>query len=245
MLGCDSKLIFAILLCFAGTASYASAETDEAARQKVLLSAQDFARCVVQRHPALSKRVVVESIYDISRRFPRILDRECIAGQRSDVTKNLWFPSDTLHQMLSNALIERDYALSGPTNFDAVPDTPFPQPSRLKEESLAKMSPKKRALVLGRLRESETWYMLNVMGHCIARRSPEKVRLLALTPIGSTEERSSISSLKDDISACLPAGAKFRMRISDLRGPTIRNYYQLTQCLLDGSALRVDSQPEI
>ncbi len=241
----NRSLIFLVLLYFAGTASFASAKSDEAARQKALLSARDFARCVVKRHPVLAKRVVVESIYDISSRFSRILDPGCITGIKSETTKNLRFPSDTLHQMLSNALIERDFALSGPTNFDAVPDTPFPQPKRLKEEALAKMSPEQRASVLGRLRESETWYMLNVMGHCLARRSPEKVRLLAMTPIGSIDERSSINSLKDDISACLPAGAKFRMRISDLRGPTIRNYYQLTQCFLDGRMLNVDNQPEI
>jgi len=213
------------LAVIAGASNVASGR--ESSDEVALRSAKEFADCVVRKRPGQARQVVFRSYQDVDKRFPKLLDKECLPDKPSgQYISQLRFPGDTLHQLLANALIRLEYSSSGP-DLSALSPMEIPAPQSKAPELLAKMSVKEREAESTRFSKSQNWYMLLTLGDCVSRRDSEGVRLLALTDIASTEENVAIRELQPQIAACWPAGQTVRMRINDFRGPALRAYYHL------------------
>lgn len=220
---------FAIAAFVVGAALLTSIEAagKETSPDEALLSAKEFADCIVKRRPDQAREVVLRSYQDVDKRFPKLLDKECLPDKRNGYyTARLSFPGDTLHQLLANALVRLEYPSSGP-DLSTLSPTEILPPQPTAPDLLAKMSDKEREAYREKFGASQTWYMLLTLGDCVSRRDSEGVRLLAMTNIGSAEEKAAIEKLQSHIASCWPAGQTVRMRISDFRGPALRAYYHL------------------
>lgn len=224
----DLRLTTSVCLTLAAMAGGSNvASGKESSDEVALQSAKEFADCIVKKRPDQARQVVFLSYQDVAKRFPKLLDKECLPDKPGDqYISQLRFPGDTLHQLLANALIRMEYSSSGPDLSTLSPmGLPVPQPKA--PELLAKLSAKEREAENKRFSASQNWYMLLSLGDCVSRRDSEGVRTLALTDIASAEEKAAIGKLQPQIAACWPAGQTVRMRVSDFRGPVLRAYYHL------------------
>ena len=223
---------FATTVCLVGVTAMIGGVTTgvagkEASDEAALLTAKKFADCTVKRRPDLARQFVVMSHLDVDKRLSKLLDAECLPDKKGDsYTARLSFPSDTLHQLVANALVRRDYPSFGP-DLSTVSPTEIPVPQPTAPDLLAKMSDKERVIDREKFVAAQNWYMLTMLGDCVSRRDSDGVRSMALTDIGSTEEKAVIAKLQVHIAGCWPAGQTVRMRIRDFRGPALRAYYLL------------------
>ena len=192
----------------------------------------------MKKRPDQAREVVFRSYLDVEKRFPKLLDKECLPDKSNGYyTSLLRFPGDTLHQLLANALIRLEYSSSGP-DLSALSSMGIPAPRPKAPEVLAKMSDKEREAYGAKFSASQNWYMLMTLGDCVSRRDSESVRSLALTDIGSAEEKAAIGKLQPQIAACWPSGQTVRMNISNFRGPTLRAYYHLASSVAEADEFK-------
>lgn len=225
------------------SATTAVAQPVQSTPETAYASAAAFADCIVRKRTEQARTVVLDNVYDVAKRYPKVINRACLPekGDNQWISK-LYFPGDTLHQLLANALVRLEFATAGPQDFSSVPvvtGTPWP----VKDASqLSRLNSKERASAEAQNASSKTWLMLNQIGECVARRDPEGARVMALTPIASAQEKTAIKRLEPHIAACVPAGVTVRMRPSDFRGPTIRSYYHLAHSLDEDDATHTKAQ---
>lgn len=224
-------------------ATSVSAQPMQSTPETAYASAAAFADCIVKKRTEQARTVVLDNVYDVAKRYPKVIDRKCLPEKDDNQwISKLYFPGDTLHQLLANALVRLEFAKAGPQDFSSIPDnTGIPAPAK-DATQLARMNSKERALAEARDASNKTWLMLTQIGECVSRRDPEGVRAMAFTPIASIAEKAAIKRLEPGIAACVPAGLTVKMRPSDFRGPAIRSYYHLAHSLDEDATTQTGAQ---
>jgi hypothetical protein len=195
--------------------------------------ADDLGQCVTATYTDTSRRIVLEPVAhsEIFRRFWVEFSGHCL--NENDVAGapvQMRFPWPTVHAILADNLIRRDFRDSGPTDLTAVPAmAPLPAPALPSISAMADMSERERNAVIAEASSNDAWNTLQRVGICTARRAPEPVRQLALTRVGSDEERGALRGMAQHVGACVPIGASLRLRPAELRWAVALGYYRLAR----------------
>lgn len=223
----------------APTRAQFSVEDRVASQRDALRVADDFGACVVSQFRATARRIVTEPVtHDrLFEDFRTEINGRCV--NESDVSgppSQMWFPYPTVHAVLADNLIKRDFRRSGPADLSAAPAIqPIPEPVLPDVLAMADMNADQRAAVVAEHASHDAWQVLQRVGLCTARRAPEAVRQLALTRIGSDEERAALRALTPEIGGCVPTGATVRLRPVEVRWAAVLGYYRLAAAMNTGA----------
>jgi hypothetical protein len=236
--GVAAVLVTAVVQAAPASAQF-SVQDRLASQQDALRVADDFGACVVSQYTATARRIVTEPV-EHSRLFEDF--RAEISGRcvnESDVSgppSQMWFPYPTVHAVLADNLIKREFRRTGPADLSAAPAVqPIPAPVLPDVLAMADMTERQRAALVAQHASDDAWQVLQRIGMCTARRAPESVRAVALTRIGSDEERTALRTLTPEIGACVPTGATVRLRPPELRWAAALGYYRLAAAMNTGA----------
>jgi hypothetical protein len=208
--------------------------------------ADDFGACVTFRYERAARRIVTEPIGhdELFDRFRSEISGACIEqNEVSGAPVRVFFAYPTVHAVLADNLIKRQFRRSGPVDFSAVPPiAPIPAPPLPDEATMAGMDERERTFALAQHSSQDAWITMQRIGICTARRVPEAVRQVALTQVGSDEERAAIRLLGPEVGGCVPTGVTVRLRPAELRMAVALGYYRLASALPIGAASAGDSE---
>jgi hypothetical protein len=119
------------------------------------------------------------------------------------------FPVGVMRALIGDGLIRIDFRKAGPTDFSTVPPLRVTPPTE--HETSTGLEPS----------------ILDKLGECAARLSPEAVRHLALTEAASDEETSEVRLLVPVYAQCLPPGAQLAFAPGVLRDASVLAYARL------------------
>lgn len=216
-----------------------SVEDRVASQRDALRVADDFGACVVSQFRQTARRIVTEPVsHDrLFDDFRTEINGRCV--NESDVSgppSQMWFPYPTVHAVLADNLIKRDFRRTAPTDLSAAPAVqPIPSPLLPDILAMADMDERQRAAIVAQHASDDAWQVLQRVGMCTARRAPEAVRQLALTRIGSDEERAALRALTPEIGGCVPTGATVRLRPVEVRWAAALGYYRLAVAMNTGA----------
>ena len=197
--------------------------------------ADDLGQCITASFGDTARQIVLQPVghNEIFARYWTSISGRCLNElDPAGTPVRMEFPYPTMHAILADNLIRRDFRDSGPTDLSAVPAmAPLPAPALPSLEAMANMSERERAGVTAEHAAQEAWVTLQRIGICTARRAPEPVRLMALTRVGSDEERAALRGLATHIGACVPTGASVRLRPAELRWAAALGYYRLARAV--------------
>jgi hypothetical protein len=235
----------ALLLCaalaFAPAAAHAQfsvqdQQTTEADARRV---ADDFGACVAASYAAAARRIVLDPVPhdEIFSRYRTTISGLCM--NESDVSgppSQLRFPYPTLHAVLADNLVRREFRDSGPTDLATAPAVAPIEPPPLPDVvAMAGMDERERAAIVATHASDDAWLVLQRIGLCTARRAPETVRQALMTRVGSDEERAAMRGLGAEIGGCVPTGSTVRLRRAELRWAVALGYYRLAMAQRAGA----------
>jgi hypothetical protein len=193
--------------------------------------ADDLGACVTGAYGDTSRRIVLEPIShsDVFRRFWVEFSGRCLnENDPSGIPVQMRFPYPTVHAILADNLVRRDYRSVGPADLSGAPALdPIPAPQLLPLDQAQNLSERDRAELAAEHASQGAWMTLQRIGMCTARRSPEVVRNTLLTRVGSDEERAGLRGLAAQIGGCVPTGSTVRLRPAELRWVLALGYYRL------------------
>lgn len=192
---------------------------------------QQFGSCTVDRDAAGARSVVTQMLGrdEVRAQHRELLSYRCFGGSYArDTINSVSFPSHTLHMILADALVRQEFPATGPVDFAGVPSQVLSEwVAPATAEQLSGMSEQDRDERRMSDAEMGTWYVLERLGECVARRSPNDVRALAQLPVATPEERAQLTVLQPAMAACLPPGTTIRLSPADARGSAVLAYYRL------------------
>lgn len=190
---------------------------------------RNYAACVVlERHKTAAKAIIAAADNDeILRKYPRLIDSDCLASTAGSVT--MMFKADNYRYALAEALVNSDFARSGPTSFDdrlPLAHLSLPLDEDLQKAVAATADQHKREELANDFKETYYVAWLSRYGECIVRADPVASRNWLLTIPDGPEESSRIDAMRAAFTACLKGGTSKFTR-SALRGTVAINYYRL------------------
>ncbi len=202
-------------------------------RDALRIVSENFFHCTVRNNLNDAIIIVDEGLDSeaLARRFPIFIDGSCayISNPAND-RRLMAFPPLTLQTEVANALVRRLYRDPGPADFSHVPtQARSERPTALLPDQLASMNDQERSQAQQRHERASSWYVMERIGECVARRYPETVRQLAQTDVVSPSERAVMGSLAPFLGACVPAGSTVRLALADVRAAAVFAYYRLAR----------------
>ena len=223
-----NRFFMLLLAGYALTAPGRSAAS-EFKESEVRRMMRDYAACVVNAEHKMAAAAIVADADNgvIIRKYPELIDGQCLGRAVGSV--QMKFTADYYRYALAEALVNADFAHSGPTDFDdrlPLAHLLVPPQEEL-QKSLAKLKDRRRRQELQddyNKRLGVVW--LSHYGECIARTDPAGSRYWLLTPPDGPEELSRIDALRPAFASCLNGGI-IKFSRGTLRGTVAINYYRL------------------
>lgn len=194
--------------------THKSAEIDGRGRDAARATMEAFAACTVSRFTG--RALALTEVPVDSPRYERLFrnmydgyDDLCLSGIEGGT---LSFSSGLYRGALFQALYEREFKRSGPTDFSAVTDTGY---RRLYSTPLSA--------------EARTAIALEQFGECVSRADPAGVQKLLLQRPGSSDEDEAINALRPKFAACIPRDQTIRFSPSILKGAVAEGLYRLSR----------------
>jgi hypothetical protein len=200
-----------------------------------------YARCTVPNYPREALKLVTSSVdaRDFDQLLPRIVIKDAIAVLPLcqpplilPATFKITFAGEPLRFALAEALIERDWRSTGPTDFADVPALPSQpvQPREAFDAGQAKLSSRTRKAALqAEYDQSVATAWLFRFGECVVRRDGGNAKAWTLSVPNSAAETSFIRALNPSFGACLPDGKALTFNRLLLRGAMAVNYVRLAE----------------
>ena len=191
--------------------------------------AQQFGDCSVERNPIDAKSVVLTPVEltEVQERFPKLLTYHCFAGSRPNDPSYLRLPYPSLYLILSEALIRREFAETGPSDIAGRPAMAPIFYKEATEEELDRMSKQERLEYSTVKADVAGWQILQKLGLCVARSAPDTVRRLALTMVATKAESELLAELRPAVARCIPPDTSIRLKSADVRSVSALGYYRL------------------
>ena len=223
-----AKLIAGMLL--AVTAAPTLARQPIGTTQTRSISA-NYADCVVKKSAPQARGAIAElaNSLTVQKKYRRLIDPTCMAQVTTNTSSDgIAFGGDTFFYTMADALIRKDYAQSGPTDFSAI--APLIHRQKLANPSASEReesSKRQQAEFEKDLAKSNAFNTLSRFGECAVRGNPEVSRQLSLTEVGSADERLKFNILLPALAKCLPPEATVKFSPFLLRGTIALNYFRL------------------
>jgi hypothetical protein len=215
------------LLLLAATPSVAFAQNVEQPPDETRRAAAQFAACLVDRRIDEARVIVIRRVFRVQRIYPRFIRAGCLPEQeRGRWIGMMRFPSDTLHRVLADELVRRDfgptYVPSFPSEYSGFSD----RPPVFGPTELAALSTRQRDERLRLESEQLAWWALANISYCMTIRQPMLVHRLLMTQVTSDAESTAMSALRPHLAPCVPAGHQIRIRLNDIRGFMALAFYE-------------------
>lgn len=192
-----------------------SAEIDGRGPDRARRTMERFMACLVARHSGRAKAVTdlpidSQQYQRTIRSMYESIDDECLSGGGQ-----LSFSENLFRGGLFQALYEREFGDSGPTDFSAVTNTGYRQlyPEELSAEARAAIA-------------------LEQFGECVSRADANGVRSFLRQSPGSAGEDQAIAGLRPKFAACIPQNNTIRFSPSVLKGAVAEGLYRLSVAAL-------------
>ncbi|WP_293883463.1 hypothetical protein [Sphingomonas sp.] len=204
--------------------------TNAADKEKEVRSIMyDFATCVIKKNHRRAADAIISNVNntEMLKRYSDLADGKCLGAVAGNV--QLSFVGDQFSYALADALVNADFAVSGPVDFaNKLPLAPLSRTMKAEfEASLEKEKSKRmRVKMEENFRKNQTLTWLSSYGECVARQNPPAVRLWLLTKPSGPEELSRINVLRPAFAACMDKGTVSFGRVV-MRGTVAINYYRL------------------
>ncbi len=216
--------VFALLAALTASTSALATPADDARSAAITA----FSTCAVARNADAARAFVMGSAVDVAANQQVINASPACARTAGAAIANLAASGATLKQALANALVSREFARFGPTDFSAIARiSSVIAPIPASESQLAAMSDADRIVRSMTDQQAATDYIMAQLGECIARLKPEGVRALSQTVTGTPAERTAVVALNDEMAACLQPGTSLRLRAPAVRAWAVLQYYRL------------------
>lgn len=190
---------------------------------------RDYAACVVMlQHKVAARAIIADAENDeILRKYPQLVDVGCLGSTAGSVT--MTFKAHNYRYALAEALVNSDFARSGPTSFDdrlPLAQLRLPVDDDLQKAVAAMADQHMREELESKFREEYYVAWLSRYGECVVRADPVASRNWLLTIPDGPEEASRIDAMRAAFTTCLKGGTSKFTR-SALRGTVAINYYRL------------------
>ena len=182
-----------------------SAESDDEAR-KIMA---EYAQCIVKKKPSESTRLVSLDVLspELQSATSDIRVKGCVPAVSGKM--RLTFLPVSMRFLLAEALVRKDLKNDQVASFEQVPSlprTPVPNPQH-----------KARF---------ENW-IIDALGECLVRVSPEGSRAMLFTKVGSEGEDVALDGTRAGLAACISSDVDLTLNDFDLRGTVAVAYYRL------------------
>jgi hypothetical protein len=199
-----------------------------------------YAACVVAQAPLKASAALLADIDNgtMLRRYPQIVNHGCLGKQSHADELTARFSGDQYRYALADALVRREFAKAGPTDFGSVPRLthrePGPRPEPVKPNG-KKLRQSDYEAALKYYDNSVAGHYLSKYGECVVRMDAGGARSLLLAVPDTPAEAAAFGPLRESFASCLAPGETLRFSKAALRGAIALNYYRLAHAVRQNS----------